>query len=85
MPSGITPCFHGLLLFAAAVSAQSFLPPVLTAQFQGQNVPRGVCEGLLAYLEKVFGQMKIYGAVAAVAGLALFVVGTLCNKKKKAA
>ena len=75
----------GLLLFAAAVSAQSFLPPVLTAQFQGQNVPRGVCEGLLAYLEKVFGQMKIYGAVAAVAGLALFVVGTLCNKKKKAA
>ena len=75
----------GLFLFAVALAVQNAFPPLLLAAFDGQNIPRGVYEGVLSYAVKVFAQMKIFGLAAAVLGLALFVVGTVCNKKKKAA
>ena len=77
------PCFiDGLLIFIAACVAGGILPGIIKAALEAYALPKGIFEGIWSLVSTLLGQMKIYGIVAAVLGIGLFVLGASLNKKK---
>lgn len=77
------PCFiDGLLIFIAACVAGGILPGIIKAALEAYALPKGIYEGIWSLVTAVLGQMKIYGIVAAVLGIGLFVLGATLGKKK---
>ena len=76
------PCFiDGVVLFIAACVAGGILPGVIKTALEAYTLPKGVYEGIWSLVSTILGQMKIYGIVAAVLGIGLFVLGTTLGKK----
>ena len=80
------PCFiDGLIIFIVALVAGGIVPGILKAVIADYQLPRGVYEGIWSIVSTLITQMKIYGAVSAILGIALFVLGVTLGKKKAAA
>ena len=80
------PCFiDGLLIFIAALVAGGVVPGIIKLMLSEYQLPGGVYEGIWSIVSKLISQMKIYGAVSAILGIALFVLGVALGKKKAAA
>ena len=78
------PCFiDGLVLFIAACVAGGILPGIIKTSLEAYNLPKGIYEGIWSLVSTLLGQMKIYGIVAAVLGIGLFVLGATLGKKVK--
>ena len=76
------PCFiDGVVLFIAACVAGGILPDIIKTALEAYTLPKGVYEGIWSLVSTILGQMKIYGIVAAVLGIGLFVLGTTLGKK----
>ena len=77
------PCFiDGLIIFIAACVAGGILPGIIKNALEVYALPKGIYEGIWSLVSTVLGQMKIYGLVAAVLGIGLFVLGATLGKKK---
>lgn len=77
------PCFiDGLIIFIAGCVAGGILPGIIKAALEAYALPKGIYEGIWSLVSTLLGQMKIYGLVAAVLGIGLFVLGASLNKKK---
>ncbi len=74
----------GILIFVIACCAAGVGPGLLSMALQDAGLPKGVYEGLWAYLAKVLSHLKICGAVSAVCGIALWATGFTLEKKKAA-
>ncbi len=71
----------GALLFAAAALCGTLLPSALSVAAKEAGLPSGIFEALWAYATTLFLQMKIWGAVTAVCGVVLCVLGFVLDKK----
>lgn len=77
------PCFiDGLIIFIAACVAGGILPGIIKNALEVYALPKGIYEGIWSLVSTVLGQMKIYGLVAAVLGIGLFVLGATLGKKR---
>ncbi|BDC93669.1 hypothetical protein [Treponema bryantii] len=80
------PCFiDGLILFIIAIAGSSILPGILKTVISQNQLPGGVYEGIWSIVAKLLSQMKIYGIISAVLGIALFVFGVSLDKKTSVA
>lgn len=78
------PCFiDGLLIFIAGCLAGGILPEIIKTALDAYALPKGIYEGIWSLVSAILGQLKIYGLVAAVLGIGLFVLGTTLGKKTK--
>ena len=68
-------------LIGAACVAGGILPGIIKTALEAYTLPKGVYEGIWSLVSTILGQMKIYGIVAAVLGIGLFVLGTTLGKK----
>lgn len=71
----------GILLLAAAAVCARFLPEAFSMAAQELKLPGGIFEAVWLYAAKLFLKMEIYGAVAAVCGVILCVLGFALDKK----
>ena len=78
------PCFiDGLLIFIAGCLAGGILPEIIKTALDVYALPKGMYEGIWSLVSAILGQLKIYGLVAAVLGIGLFVLGTTLGKNTK--
>lgn len=76
------PCFiDGLILFIIALVGSGIVPGVLQMVITENQLPKGVYEGVWSIVSKLLSQMKLYGIVSAILGIALFVLGVSLDKK----
>jgi len=79
------PCFiDGLLLFIIACIANGILPGIIQTMLAEYSLPGGIYEGIWSLVAKILGQMKLYGIIAAIAGIALWTTGFTLGKKVSA-
>lgn len=76
------PCFiDGLILFIIALAGSAILPGIIKTIITDYQLPKGVFEGIWSIIAVLLSQMKIYGAVCAILGIALFILGATLGKK----
>ena len=76
------PCFiDGLILFIIALVAGGILPGILQTVISDNQLPKGVYEGIWSIVSKLLSQMKLYGIISTILGVALFVLGVTLDKK----
>ena len=76
------PCFiDGLIIFIIAVAGSGILPGVIKMVISENQLPKAIYDGIWTIVSKLLSQMKIYGIVSAVLGIALFVFGVSLDKK----
>lgn len=72
----------GVLLFLAAVICASIVPKIVPPLLADAGLPKGIFEAVWGYAIKVLAQMKIYGVVVTLLGVALCVLGFKLDKKE---
>ena len=76
------PCFiDGVIIFIIAVVGAGILPGIIQTALSDYQLPGGIYEGIWSIVSKLLSQMKIYGIVSAILGIALFVLGVTLDKK----
>lgn len=74
----------GVLLFLVAVICAAVVPKIVPPLLADAGLPKGIFEAVWAYVSKVLFQMKVYGIVATILGVALCVFGFKLDKKTTA-
>ena len=74
----------GIILFVVAVGLKVTLPKLLTLAIKNAGIVDGIADAIWAYLSIILNQIKICGAVSAIAGIALWAFGFTLGKKKSA-
>lgn len=76
------PCFiDGLILFIIALTGSAILPGIIKTILSDYQHPMGVFEGIWSIISVLLSQMKIYGVVCTLLGIALFILGVRLGKK----
>lgn len=70
----------GALLLAIGALFAAVLPELIS-ELAGPNLHKGIYEAIWSYTTKIFCHMKIWGAVTAVCGVVLCVLGFVLDKK----
>ncbi len=70
----------GLLLLAIGALFAAVLPEIIS-EAAGPNIHKGVYEAILSYATRIFCHMKVSGAVTALCGVILCVLGFVLDKK----
>lgn len=74
----------GIILFVVAAGLLGTLPNLIALAVKNAGLADGIADVIWAYLSIILNQIKICGAVSAIAGIALWSLGFTLAKKKAA-
>lgn len=74
----------GIILFVVAVGLLGTLPNLIALAVKNAGLADGIADVIWAYLSIILNQIKMCGAVSAIAGIALWSLGFTLAKKKAA-
>lgn len=74
----------GVILFLVAIVCTAVVPKIVPPLIADAGLPKGLFEGVWGYLLTILAQMKIYGIVSTLLGVAICVLGFKLDKKTEA-
>ena len=74
----------GVILFLVAIVCTAVVPKIVPPLIAEAGLPKGLFEGIWGYLLTILAQMKSYGIVSTLLGVALCVLGFKLDKKTAA-